>query len=95
MEPAVETPLAELLPDGASVEDGALVLGGVSAAELAREYGTPLVVYDELTLRAQASAYRTAGGDYTYLTRAYGSKVGFMFAWAEPLRCRAAILPWL
>lgn len=30
-----------------------------------------------------ASAYRTAGGDYTYLTRAYGSKVGFMFAWAE------------
>src|SRR5687768_12692463 len=30
-----------------------------------------------------ASAYRTAGGDYTYLTRAYGPKVGFMFAWAE------------
>jgi basic amino acid/polyamine antiporter, APA family len=30
-----------------------------------------------------ASAYRTAGGDYTYLTRAYGSKVGFVFAWAE------------
>src|SRR5262245_52553356 len=30
-----------------------------------------------------ASAYRTAGGDYTYLTRAYGSKVGFVFAWAD------------
>jgi basic amino acid/polyamine antiporter, APA family len=30
-----------------------------------------------------ASAYRTAGGDYTYLTRAYGPKVGFFFAWAE------------
>ena len=30
-----------------------------------------------------ASCYRTAGGDYTYLTRAYGSKVGFIFAWAE------------
>ena len=30
-----------------------------------------------------ASCYRTAGGDYTYLTRAYGSKVGFVFAWAE------------
>jgi amino acid transporter len=30
-----------------------------------------------------ASAYRTAGGDYTYLTKAYGSKVGFVFAWAE------------
>ena len=30
-----------------------------------------------------ASAYRTAGGDYTYLTRAYGPRVGFFFAWAE------------
>ncbi len=30
-----------------------------------------------------ASAYRTAGGDYTYLTRAYGPRVGFVFAWAE------------
>ena len=30
-----------------------------------------------------ASTYRTAGGDYTYLTRAYGPKVGFIFAWAE------------
>jgi basic amino acid/polyamine antiporter, APA family len=30
-----------------------------------------------------ASAYRSSGGDYTYLTRAYGSKVGFIFAWAE------------
>ena len=30
-----------------------------------------------------ASAYRTSGGDYTYLTRAYGPKVGFIFAWAE------------
>ena len=27
-----------------------------------------------------ASAYRTAGGDYTYLTRAYGPKMGFAFA---------------
>ena len=63
MEPAVETPLAELLPEGASVADGALVLGGVPAAELAREYGTPLVVYDELTLHAQARAYRTAAPD--------------------------------
>jgi APA family basic amino acid/polyamine antiporter len=30
-----------------------------------------------------ASAYRTSGGDYTYLTRAYGPKVGYIFAWAE------------
>jgi APA family basic amino acid/polyamine antiporter len=30
-----------------------------------------------------ASAYRTSGGDYTFLSRAYGPKVGFIFAWAE------------
>jgi amino acid transporter len=30
-----------------------------------------------------ATCYRSAGGDYTYLTRAYGPKVGFVFAWAE------------
>jgi len=75
MEPAVETPLAELLPDGASVENGTLVLGGVSAPELVREYGTPLVVYDELTLQAQARAYRTAAPDalIVYGTKAFPS----------------------
>jgi basic amino acid/polyamine antiporter, APA family len=30
-----------------------------------------------------ASTYRTSGGDYTYLSRAYGPRVGFFFAWAE------------
>jgi amino acid transporter len=30
-----------------------------------------------------ATCYRSAGGDYTYLTRAYGPKIGFIFAWAE------------
>jgi diaminopimelate decarboxylase len=49
--------LIELLPDTARVEDGELVLGGVRASELAREFGTPVVVYDEATLRGQARAY--------------------------------------
>ena len=30
-----------------------------------------------------ASCYRSAGGDYTYLSRAYGPRIGFIFAWAE------------
>jgi amino acid transporter len=30
-----------------------------------------------------ATTYPTAGGDYTYLTRAYGSAAGFWFAWSE------------
>ncbi|HEY8505723.1 MAG TPA: amino acid permease, partial [Gemmataceae bacterium] len=35
--------------------------------------------YAELTTTYSHSA----GGDYTYLTRAYGRSMGFMFAWAE------------
>ncbi len=30
-----------------------------------------------------ATAYPRAGGDYVYLTRAYGRRTGFLFAWAE------------
>jgi diaminopimelate decarboxylase len=53
----------DLLPDGASIDDGALIVGGVRATELAETFGTPLVVYDEATLRNQARAYRVAVPD--------------------------------
>ncbi len=36
-----------------------------------------------------ASTYRRTGGDYIYLTRAYGPAIGFLFAWAQ----LAVILP--
>jgi diaminopimelate decarboxylase len=65
----------ELLPDTARVEDGELVIGGVRASELAREFGTPVVVYDEATLRANAHAYREAapGALVVYGTKAFPS----------------------
>jgi diaminopimelate decarboxylase len=65
----------DLLPDTARVDDGELVLGGVRATELAREFGTPLVVYDEETLRAQARAYLAAapGALVAYGTKAFPS----------------------
>jgi diaminopimelate decarboxylase len=50
----------DLFPQTARVEDGELVLGGVRAGALAAEHGTPLLVYCEETLRAQARAYRAA-----------------------------------
>ena len=67
--------LSELLPDTARVVDGELVLGGVTAAALAREFGTPVVVYDEATLRAQARAYREAAPEalVVYGTKAFPS----------------------
>ena len=58
--PDVTHPLAHLLPDSASIDGGELLLGGVGAAELVRELGTPLVVYDEETIRGQARAYTAA-----------------------------------
>ena len=61
----------DLLPDQASIDEGALVLGGVRATELAERFGTPLVVYDEATLRNQARAYRAAAPDALV---AYGTK---------------------
>src|SRR5215217_8115093 len=66
-----ETSLLELFPETAKVDDGELALGGVRASELVREHGSPLVVYDERTLRAQARAYAAAAPDALVV---YGSK---------------------
>jgi diaminopimelate decarboxylase len=65
----------ELFPDTAAIEDGELVLGGVRASELAREFGTPLVVYDETTVRHHARAYAEAapGALVAYGTKAFPS----------------------
>jgi diaminopimelate decarboxylase len=67
--------VSELLPDTARVDDGELVLGGVRTSELARAFGTPVVVYDDATLRAQARAYRDAapGALIVYGTKAFPS----------------------
>jgi diaminopimelate decarboxylase len=68
-------PVIELMPDGALVEAGRLVLGGVAASALAAEFGTPLVVYDEATLRSQARSYCSAapGALVVYGTKAFPS----------------------
>ncbi|HEY3962468.1 MAG TPA: diaminopimelate decarboxylase [Gaiellaceae bacterium] len=67
--------VTNLLPDNASISGGTLVLGGVSAPKLAERFGTPLVVYDEDTIRAQARAYRAAapGALVVYGTKAFPS----------------------
>ncbi len=53
-------PLANILPVTAAVnEAGHLSLGGCDAVELAREFGTPLYVFDEETLRGQCRAFQS------------------------------------
>ena len=39
---------------------GHLEIGGCDVVDLAREFGTPLFIYDEQTLRDQCRAYATA-----------------------------------
>ena len=65
--------MLELFPDTARIEGGALVLGGVAAGELVAAHGSPLVVYDEATLRGAARAYREAapGAVVCYGTKAF------------------------
>jgi diaminopimelate decarboxylase len=53
----------ELFPDNATVEDGELTVDGARASALADEFGTPLLVYSEPTLRRSAQAYRRAAPD--------------------------------
>ncbi len=56
--PAIEQ-MAALLPDTAGVnEKGHLTIGGCDVPELAVEFGTPLYVFDETTLRGTCAGFR-------------------------------------
>jgi diaminopimelate decarboxylase len=53
----------DLFPDSAAVTGADLTLGGIPAAALAAEHGTPLLVLCAETVRANARALRSAVGD--------------------------------
>ena len=53
----------ELFPETAAIESGELAIGGIRVSDLASEFGTPLVVYDEPTLLGSVRAYKTAAPD--------------------------------
>ena len=55
--------MLDVFPVSARVESGELTLGGMPAATLAERFGTPLVVYCERTLRAQARSLVAAAGN--------------------------------
>ena len=65
----------DLFPESARIEGGELTLGGVSAARLAAEHGTPLLVYCKETICAQARAYREAAPEalVVYGTKAFAN----------------------
>ncbi|HEX6395210.1 MAG TPA: diaminopimelate decarboxylase [Acidimicrobiales bacterium] len=77
-------PLA-LLPDGASVDGtGALSIGGVSVVELAREFGTPVFLYDEDHLRRRCNEAVAAWGDgVAYASKAFLCRAMASLAYEE------------
>ncbi len=71
---------AELFPDTARLTPGnTLAVGGCDLVALAAQYGTPLYVYDEATLRTRARSFREAAGGYggratvCYAAKAYSA----------------------
>ncbi|REK17758.1 MAG: amino acid permease [Planctomycetota bacterium] len=63
-----------------------LIFGNVATPGLAMVAwiaGGLLCLNGAFTYAELASAYPRSGGDYVYLTRAYGSWVGFLFGWAQ------------
>jgi diaminopimelate decarboxylase len=67
--------LLDLFPDTATVENGEVVVGGVAASALAREFGTPLVAYCRDTVLARARAYTRVDPEalVVYGTKAFPS----------------------
>jgi diaminopimelate decarboxylase len=77
--------LLPLFPDTAEIRDGVLWIGGCSTVELAEEYGTPLYVYCEETLRQAARSWRAGAPDATivYGTKAFPNVELMKILWEE------------
>jgi diaminopimelate decarboxylase len=71
-----EIPRLVVFPQTASVNaDGHLVIGGCDTVALAREFGTPLYIFDETDLRARCREFKTEfGRRYSRVTIAYSPK---------------------
>ena len=49
-----------MFPENTGVnKQGHLVIGGCDTVELAKEFGTPLYVFDEMSLRNKCAEYKT------------------------------------
>ncbi|GAB4485872.1 MAG: diaminopimelate decarboxylase [Anaerolineales bacterium] len=54
----------ELFPQNTRIENGELMLGGLSARELAQKFGTPLYLFDQAELDSAVSRYRRALAEF-------------------------------
>ncbi len=76
-----------LFPLTAKVKQGHLYIGGCDTFELVREYGTPLYVFDEVTLRSKCQEFKNEFTKrYSNTMVAYASKAFLNRAWAQILK---------
>jgi diaminopimelate decarboxylase len=82
----------EVFPDSARIVGADLTIGDVAAADLAGEFGTPLVVYCESTLRARARALLAAadGGHVAFGTKAFANVAVLRLLREEGIRADVA-----
>ncbi|HEY7642758.1 MAG TPA: amino acid permease [Steroidobacteraceae bacterium] len=72
---------------GAGIFETPVLVAGIAGSPAAMlsawMLGGALSFIGALTYAELATTYPSAGGDYTFLTRAYGRSVSFLFAWAR------------
>ena len=72
---------------GAGIFETPVLVAGIAGSPMpmliAWVLGGVLSFIGALTYAELATTYPSAGGDYTFLTRAYGKSVSFLFAWAR------------
>ena len=72
---------------GAGIFETPVLVAGIAGSPapmlIAWVLGGVLSFIGALTYAELATTYPSAGGDYTFLTRAYGKSVSFLFAWAR------------
>jgi diaminopimelate decarboxylase len=78
----------KLFPDSTSIQNDSLSIAGQDLGSLAANYGTPLYIYDRLTLDASAAEYRSAlrrhypaASQITYAGKAFLCKA--IAAWTQ------------
>ncbi|MFC1955514.1 diaminopimelate decarboxylase [Chloroflexota bacterium] len=83
-----EIPKLSLFPLTAEVNEcGHLVIGGCDCVELAEEFGTPLYVFDEFSLRSRCAEFKAEFGQrYPDTMTAYASKAFINKAMARLIR---------
>jgi len=74
---------------GAGIFETPVLVAGIAGSPvpmlIAWVLGGALSFIGALTYAELATTYPSAGGDYTFLTRAYGKSVSFLFAWARSM----------